>query len=342
MIKTESHRRDIALGSLLAALIFSADLLAAPGTALPVLYGAVVALCARLPWDAAISAGAVVTSALTVLACLLDSSRSCAGLALVDRGLGLAVIWGSALLLWQFHNLRTDRDLAHAVAKQATLSKQRFLAAASHDLRHPVQAGMLFHDLLRRRLTDTPHQKLIDHLGESLVMMRKGLDTLSEVSRLDTGRVQPQTGTVSVAHLFDLLHAQFDSQATATGLKLIVVSSRALVRSDPDLLFRILQNLLANAFRYTPRGRVLLGCRRAGKNLRLQIWDTGIGIPSDSLGVIFEEFHQLRSLPGDAGGGLGLGLAVVDRLVRLLGHQIRVRSIPERGSVFEVIVPISA
>ncbi|HEY0834883.1 MAG TPA: chemotaxis protein CheB [Azospirillum sp.] len=239
--------------------------------------------------------------------------------------------------------IRARQTLAQAktLAEQASVSKTRFLAAASHDLRQPVQAAVLLHHLLTVRSSDPASTKLLASLGGTLGTLHEMLDDLLNVSRLDAGAVTVDTHDFAVQTMFDRLNGEFAPLAGAAGLDFRCVGCTAVVRSDPKLLGRILQNLVANAVKYTARGRVLVGCRRAGAGLRIQVWDTGEGIPPEQLTAIFEEFHQIGNPAGDSRRGLGLGLAIVDRLAKLLGHPIEVRSRVGRGSVFEILVPLA-
>lgn len=226
-----------------------------------------------------------------------------------------------------------------AEADRANVAKSKFLAAASHDLRQPVQAMMLFQSALEERLDGHPASRLLKSLGEAMGSLRMLLDSLLDVSKLDAGLIVPTPVDMQIGPLLDRLGAEYHAQAAAKGLRLRVVGNAATIRSDPALLERILRNLIENALRYTERGGVLIGCRRQGGNLHIDVVDTGIGIQSDKHEEIFEEFFQVGNPERDRNKGLGLGLAVVRRLARLLGHRIELRSLPGRGSVFRVEVP---
>ncbi len=162
------------------------------------------------------------------------------------------------------------------------------------------------------------------------------------MSKLDAGVVVPRVETFAVNELLHRAAAEFRPTAGEKQVDLMVVPCRATVRSDPALLGRILQNLVANAVRYTEQGRILVGCRRRGPHLAIEVWDTGIGIPESRLADIFEEFTQLGNAERDRSQGLGLGLAIVRRLSQLLAHPVSVRSQPGKGSVFSVAVPLVA
>jgi PAS domain S-box-containing protein len=229
-------------------------------------------------------------------------------------------------------------EQARLEAERANVAKTKFLAAASHDLRQPVQAIFFFASVLSHKLLGHSAHAILDDLQGSLEGLNILLDSLLDVSKLDAGLVTPKETDFSVNAILDRMSAEFAALARDKGIELRMVPSTALVRSDPALLSRIVQNLLANAVRYTNRGRILVGCRRHGRNLAIEIWDTGIGIPIERQKDIFEEFTQLGNPERDRTQGLGLGLAIVERLARLLDHQVTVRSKPGRGSVFAVEV----
>jgi signal transduction histidine kinase/CheY-like chemotaxis protein len=219
-------------------------------------------------------------------------------------------------------------------AEQANLAKSRFLAAASHDLRQPLHALGLFVDALDEQIHEERARPLVDRVRRSTASLTEMFDALLDISRLDAGAVAPEIREFELAPLLDRLEAELGVQAEAKGVSLRCVPSSLVVRSDPLLFARIVGNLLTNAIRYTEMGRVLVGVRRCGADLRVEVWDTGPGIPEERAREIFQEFVQLE---GDQGkGGLGLGLSIVDRLARLLGHEVTLRSEPGRGSVFAV------
>jgi two-component system CheB/CheR fusion protein len=236
---------------------------------------------------------------------------------------------------------RAEADLidARRAAESASASKSRFLASASHDLRQPLQGAVLFHGLAASSNADPKVADWLDHLDRTLGAMGQLLDGLLDISRLDAGIVQPRVAVVDLDAALDRLAVEFAPQAAVVGLRLTAVRSGLAGRTDPLLLDRILRNLIANAIRYTPRGGILVGCRRRGPDVAVQVWDTGSGIPPDQLAAIFEEFHQVANAARDRAKGLGLGLAIVRRLCSLLGHRVRVFSRPGRGSLFEVVLP---
>ena len=243
---------------------------------------------------------------------------------------------------------RTVRDrteearLQAEAARRANEDKTRFLAAASHDLRQPLQAAGMFVEVLAARLTATPHQGVVEKLRQSIEATGTLLSTLLDVSTLEAGKVQPNVTAFPLMPLLASLADQMEPEAAARHLRLKVAVTSAWVVSDRVLLERLLRNFLVNALRYTSRGGVLLGCRRrSGGQLLIVVVDTGIGVPDDKREMIFDDFTRLEnSLPSIVGSrGPGLGLGVVRRMAQLLGHKIEVRSIVGKGSSFGVLVP---
>jgi signal transduction histidine kinase/CheY-like chemotaxis protein len=223
--------------------------------------------------------------------------------------------------------------------ERSNRARSRFLAAASHDMRQPFQAIHLFLHLLLAKLTEPQHIELASRIQEVVISGEGLLNGLLDISTLEAGSVRPAVAPMPVGDLMERLIREFDSQSVDKGIRLRFVPCSAIVTSDPLLLERILRNFIANALRYTRTGSVLMGCRHQGENLRIEVWDTGPGIPADKLEAIFEEFYQLEGVSRDRGRGLGLGLAIVDRTARLLGHPVAVRSVQGKGSVFSVTVP---
>ncbi len=238
-----------------------------------------------------------------------------------------------------------NRQLAAAKsnAEQANLSKTRFLAAASHDLLQPLNAARIFGSLLAARRLAPANRDLLRNTLTALDTVDEILTALLDISKLDAGGLPVSVTDFAVANLFLGLGEQCRLLAGRKGLDLTFVPSSLWVRSDPRLLGRILHNHIANAIRYTPEGgRVLVGCRRRGGQLLLGVWDTGQGVPKDKLEEIFEEFHRLDGEVERREKGMGLGLAIVRRIARLLGHRSVVRSTLGKGSLFGVEVPLVA
>ncbi|MEA1648838.1 NahK/ErcS family hybrid sensor histidine kinase/response regulator [Nitrospirillum sp. BR 11164] len=243
---------------------------------------------------------------------------------------------------------------AKVEAEQANLSKTKFLAAASHDLLQPLNSARLFVSALAELEHTRKNRSLIDNIDVSLGAVEGLLDALLDISKLDAGAVSPEIVDFPIGSLLGPLSTEHQVLAQEQGLALRYVPSRAVVRSDIRLLRSIVQNFLSNAVRYTQRGGVLLGCRRRGDTLRIEVWDSGPGIPADQLDEIFKEFHQLHRGPmlggpmlgaGEgrtraAGRGMGLGLAIVRRVAKVLDVTVETRSMVGRGSIFSVAVPL--
>ena len=226
---------------------------------------------------------------------------------------------------------------AKSTAEQANHSKTRFLASASHDLLQPLNAARLFTSALSGKAQSTEVRELVDHIDSSLGAAEEIISTLLDISKLDAGALEPKISNFPVNDILRHLATEFSAIAADQELILDLIPSSAWVRSDAKLLRRVVQNFLSNAIRYTPRGRILLGCRRLKGYLRIEVWDTGPGIPEDQLARIFEEFRRLQH--GRDKKGLGLGLAIVDRISGMLDHPVQVQSVQGRGSVFSITIP---
>jgi signal transduction histidine kinase/CheY-like chemotaxis protein len=220
----------------------------------------------------------------------------------------------------------------------ANVAKSRFLAVASHDLRQPLHALNLFVAQLRREADPAERARLIARTDTAVRAMNELFDALLDMSRLEAGVLEPQLSEFPIARLLERIEATFSEVAEQKGLRLAMASSSAWVRSDFVLLERIVLNLVSNAVRYTAHGGVVVGCRRRGDRLRVEVWDSGPGIPPEQQRDIFGEFYQIA---GEAGQrtGLGLGLSIVDRLGQLLGHPVELASRLGAGSRFLVSVP---
>jgi two-component system CheB/CheR fusion protein len=227
----------------------------------------------------------------------------------------------------------------HAASKQAetaNLAKSRFLAVASHDLRQPLQSLVLIQGLLDKQITGDKPRRLLARLDETLTAMSGMLNTLLDINQIEVGAVEPKVVAFPVNDLLLRLRDEFSYHAQARGLSLRFVPSSLIIESDPRLLEQMLRNLLSNAVKYTERGKILLGCRRRAGFVSIEVWDTGIGIPKTEFTSIFEEYYQLGNPARQRSHGLGLGLAIVQRLANLLGHRIGVHSLSGRGSGFAI------
>ena len=232
---------------------------------------------------------------------------------------------------------------AQRTAEAANASKTRFLAAASHDLLQPLNAARLFTSALRQQSAlDAESRQLAERIDTAFRAAEDLLDALLDTSRLDTGSTQPEIGDFALAELFDSLQSQFAVLAEQRGLRLRVAPTGLAVRSDPQLLRRVLQNFLSNALRYTRHGSVLLGARRAGDEVRIEVWDTGPGIAAEQRARVFGEFQRLEQPSPWGEKGLGLGLSICDRIAAMLDHRLALHSRPGHGSCFAIVVPRAA
>ncbi len=230
---------------------------------------------------------------------------------------------------------------AHREAMDAVRAKSQFLAAASHDLRQPLHAMALFITALARRVKDPEGIEIVESLRVAVDSMRAMFQALVDVSKLDAGAMTPAVKDFPAADLLAKLRTDFAAQCEAKGIRLRVMPCRAMLRTDPVLLESMLRNLVHNAVKFTADGKVLVGCRRRGRAIRIDVIDTGGGIAADQLDSIFDEFRRLQ--PGRKTGteGLGLGLAIVRRLSRLLDLPVTVDSAVGRGTRFSIMVPMS-
>ncbi|MFO1203998.1 MAG: PAS-domain containing protein [Tabrizicola sp.] len=229
---------------------------------------------------------------------------------------------------------------ALANAERANASRSRFVAAASHDLLQPLSAAKLFISSIGGEGLDKGAQVALEKAQNALMSVEGILDALLDISKLESGKAAVSVGAVHLDRLLRTLADEFAPIAAAKGLALSVISCGVVVESDPAYLRRILQNLIGNAIRYTAAGRVLVGARRRGGVVRLEVWDTGPGIPEEAQNDIFKEFHRLNAR-ASASEGMGLGLAIVERACALLGHPLGLRSEVGRGTCFMLQVPLS-
>ena len=226
---------------------------------------------------------------------------------------------------------------AKDVAERADLAKSRFLAAASHDLRQPLHAMQMYLAALGQRIHDSKTLAILSDTQAVALATGRLLNSLLDISQLEAGAVVPQHEDFRVQELFNRVTISFLPLSYKKGLILHAVPTKAVVRSDPALLERIVGNYLSNAIRYTNKGKVVIGCRSRGDRIAIQVWDSGPGIPSDQAKAIFDDFHQLHNEERDRSKGLGLGLAIVRRLADCLGHGVEHSSILGKGSYFGIV-----
>ena len=251
----------------------------------------------------------------------------------------------------QAHQAELEVRVAHATARlaaekaaaeQANMAKSRFLASASHDLRQPLHALTLFVEALKARINYPEVRTLVEHIEASTAAMETLFNTLLDISRLDAGVIEVKPVHFAADHLAARIRQQFSALAAEKGLSLRIRPAPFHLYGDPLLLERILLNLVSNAIRYTEKGGIVVGWRRRGRQVRIEVWDSGQGIPEGKLQSIFQEFVQLGNPERDRAKGLGLGLAIVSRLGRLMGCRVEVRSRPGHGSVFSLLVPLGS
>ncbi|WP_088281351.1 hybrid sensor histidine kinase/response regulator [Ideonella sp. A 288] len=236
----------------------------------------------------------------------------------------------------RIRTLEAERD----AAARADVEKSRFLAIASHDLRQPVHALALFTATLHKRMKSSPDEPLVRNMVRAIDGLERSFNALLDISRMDAGSVAPALQTFSLRDTFRRLHMHYAGQAELAGLGLRFSPGGKSVHSDPQMLERILGNLIQNAIKYTERGGIVVVARTTANAVNVEVWDTGAGIAAEELPRIFDEFYQIGRGERDRAHGLGMGLAIVKRLVRLLGHRLTVASRVGRGTMFRVGIPI--
>jgi len=236
--------------------------------------------------------------------------------------------------------LNAALERAKAEADEANVSKTRFVAAASHDILQPLNAARLYVTSLieRQRQNDGEDGDLVSNIDASLEAVEEIFAALLDISRLDTGAMKPEIGDFRIDDMLARLEVEFAPLAREKGLDLVFMPCTLTVRSDRRLLRRLLQNLISNAIKYTPTGSVLVGCRRRGARLRIEVYDTGIGIPSGKRRAVFKEFHRLDQ-GARVARGVGLGLSIVERIARVLDCEVALKSNVGSGSRFSIEVP---
>jgi two-component system, sensor histidine kinase len=256
----------------------------------------------------------------------------------------LVLVFASRMnkLIVSSFRLRFENEVQRRRAEEANISKSRFLAAASHDLRQPLHAMALFVASLQelRRSQSAEEDAILAHLAVSVEALQGLFDGLLDVSNLDAGAVRPEVTHFLLQPVLDRIAHECEAEARAKGLRARFVRTRAVLQGDPALLERILRNLVSNAIRYTEKGGCVIGCRRGPEAARIVVYDSGIGIEVAHLSKVFQEFYQVANAERDRTKGIGLGLAIVERLARLQGYPLRVASVLGQGSAFSVAVPL--
>lgn len=249
--------------------------------------------------------------------------------------------YDNEVLVGQLLREKRVADEARRAAEEATRSKTRFFAGASHDLRQPLQAIGIYCSLLKKR-AQGPLEPLARSLAGAVDSLSRLVEELLEISRLDAGAIQPRLQQVLLDEMLAQIAQEFTPLAHGKGLQMRVRRPPLAVESDPVLLARVLRNLLGNAIRYTGRGGVLLAARRRAGQVSIEVWDTGPGIRQSELSRVFDEFYRGESARSEPVGGFGLGLSIVRRICNVLGHPLIVTTRPGSGTVFRVEVPLSA
>ena len=333
----------VVLISALAGAIFLFDLSLPLGVAGGVPYVVLVLIGLWFPEGRAVLWLAAIGSVLTIAGYFLSAPAGIHWMVLTNRGLALFAIWATAALAYQ---RRQAEEQGHrnqqmaANANQANLGKSQFLAAASHDLRQPLQSIGLYLSVLDRLLDKAKQKEISDKMHNSLDVMGELLDALLDISKLDSGSITPTKKDFSMPTFLDALVADSESAAQLKGLTFRCSADSCVVHSDPVLLQRIVENFITNAIRYTDTGSVEVRCEEHDGYARIEVKDSGVGIPKEALDTIFEEYFQLDNPARDRRKGLGLGLSIVKHIARLLDHRLSVTSIPGKGSTFAVEVPL--
>ncbi len=318
---------------LMAASCVASGALAVFGTYLPAFYAllfpfavpyAIAAAVGRRPFDHALA----ILIPLYIVAFAILALKINANLIEILR------------LRFENQDLARELRIQKEAAEQANVAKSSFLAAASHDLRQPVHALSLLVGALQARAMNDEMRGLVEHIGGSVAAMDGLFKSLLDISKLDAGVVETQIEQFPIQQLLARVCSDYGAEAETKGLRLVWRPCSAIVRTDPVLIERIVRNLVSNAVRYTDRGRIVVGCRRQN-GLRVEVWDTGRGIPLEKQQQVFREFYQLDNAERDRAKGLGLGLAIVDRLAKLLDCPLTLRSEPGKGSVFRIVVPLA-
>lgn len=240
----------------------------------------------------------------------------------------------------EIQRLRYELAEKKEEAERANIAKSKFLAAASHDLRQPLHALTLFTTALKEKITYPDVAKIVDNIDKSVEALQGLFNALLDISKLDAGSMQVENQHVALSNILAPIVTEFGAEASKKGLKLNFVESNDVVQTDPSLLSRIVRNLIANAIRYTESGSITVETKTRDKSLLLSIADTGCGIPQEKQDDIFKEFVQLHNPERDREKGLGLGLAIVHRLIGLLDYKLRLESAPNRGSCFTIELPL--
>lgn len=331
----------------IALAVFALDVASLPlGVAAGVAYVPAVLVALRLPhWQQTFLVAAAV-SILTVIGFLLGKPAAVLWVVLANRLLALSAIWLTAIGgNWLIMHKRELAEEKLKVAEQATDSarqaKRRFLESASNDIRHHLQTLVLLNAALGKTTDTEKARKMLGMQGDALGHLSDLMNSLLDITDIESGEVELNIQDVELNSILEKLEKEFRSTAEAKNLGLTVDNTAGVVRTDSTLLTKVLRSLMSNAIRYTDTGNVAVSCFREAEGVRVSVRDSGIGITSDHLANIFDEFYRIDNDSAARNVGLGLGLTIVDRIVRLLGIRLDVDSEPGQGSSFSLLVPVA-
>lgn len=330
----------------IALAVFSLDVASLPlGVAAGVAYVPAVLVALRLThWQHTFLIAGIV-SILTVIGFLLGEPAPVLWVVLANRLLALAAIWltavgGNWLILTKRQNAEDKLRLAEQETDTARSAKKRFLESASNDIRHHLQTLVLINAALGKTVDSDKVHKMLALQGDALGHLSDLMNSLLDITEIESGDVELNIQDVELNGVLEKLETEFRAKAEAKNLNLTVDSTAGVVRTDSSLLTQVLRSLVSNAIRYTHEGTVVVNCLREADGIRVSVRDSGIGIMSDHLSKIFDEFYKVDNNPAARHGGLGLGLTIVDRLVRLLSIRLDVDSEPGQGSSFSLLLPV--
>ena len=335
------------LCGVIALVVFLVDVASLRlGVAAGVAYVPAVLVALRLPhWQQTFMVAGVV-SVLTVVGFLLGDPAPVLWIVLANRLLAIAAIWLTAIggtwliLTWR---KSADERLKHAEREtdSARRAKKRFLESASNDIRHHLQTLVLINAALGRTTDPEKVREMLGLQGDALGHLSDLMNSLLDITDIESGEVELRIEDVELSTILEKLENEFRSKAEAKNLRLTVDRTTSIVRTDRTLLTKALRSLMSNAIRYTEDGVVAVNCFRDADGMRVTVRDSGIGITHDHLENIFEEFYRVHNDPAGRNNGLGLGLTIVDRIVRLLGIGLNVNSEPGKGSSFSLLLPVA-
>lgn len=271
-----------------------------------------------------------------------DGGEFPAEISLSPVGAGEALVAAAIRDVTERKRAEAELTAAREGADRANQAKSRFLATASHDLRQPLQTLALLNGALRRMVTSADAAEVLAQQEHAIGTMSRLLNALLDISKLESGAVRPELRGFRVANVLEAIRREFHAVSQSKGLELVVESSVESIHSDPAMVEQILKNLVSNAVKYTQQGRIVVRCRREDTTVRIEVLDTGVGIPAAQLAYIYDEFYQVGVPANRTRDGYGLGLSIVQRLVRLLNARLEAMSEVGKGSVFALLLPLAA